>query len=490
MPTNTLSNAADVAVVNKTITDPAAFSRAVLKADIWETQEQLLTALTKYKRIAVKSCHASGKTFTFGLATLWWLARYPDGVVITTAPITRQVERVLWGEIRTSIQRSRSFWPKDAEVLRKEFRLGESNYAIGFATDEGVNFQGYHGRILLIIDEAMGITGDIWEAIEGIRAGGDVTLLAGGNPTVPGGVFYDLFRQGGWYTITMSVFDTPNFQGVSLEKLLTMNDEELDTNVRPYLATRRWAREKYEEWGPDSPQWQSRVMGQFPQQDSASLFNLSDLEWARAYPGEDKGGTVYAGLDVAGEGDNRTVLLLREAGNIIKIHSWNAPDPKMQVAAALEPYRDRLGAVMVDASGMGYHFVMRLQEMGIPAVGIRGEVAASDPNIYLNKRAELYFRLRSWLERHRLVGLTDETLYKQLALIRTRSAESVRGRLAIETKEEMRRRGVESPDYADALVLACAKDSPATLRQPTDSLYGNSPGLRNRTIGLRTMRSR
>jgi hypothetical protein len=89
--------------------------------------------------------------------------------------------------------------------------LGPNRYAIGLSTNEGVRFQGWHGKILIVIDEAPGVRPEIYEAIEGIRAGGDVRVLALGNPTVAGGPFYDAFtiNRDGWSLFTISAFDTP-----------------------------------------------------------------------------------------------------------------------------------------------------------------------------------------------------------------------------------------------------------------------------------------
>lgn len=462
---------ADSDLKQRVLHDPVRFAKGILKSDLWEIQARILRALNTSRRIAVKACHASGKSWVAARAACWWLARYPDGVVITTAPTWNQVERVLWGEIRALVQQTLPFWGKSANLLQTEFKLKDGNYAIGLSTNQGVRFQGFHGRILIIIDEAPGVDPDIWEAIEGIRAGGQVQLLCLGNPVVPGGPFYDAFRgdAGSWYTETISAFDTPNLAGLTLDELLALPEHELDNNVRPYLVTRRWVKEKYQEWGPDSPQWQSRVMGQFPEQDASSLMRLSSLEWAAGQSATDSGGMVFAGVDVAGEGSAETVLYLREGGSILKCLTWQTPDPKLEIVNALEPYLQRLGAVGVDASGLGYHLVNRLREMGIPAVGLRGEVAAGNPDVYFNKRAEMYYRLRELFDKSMIVGLSDAETYKQLALLRTRPPEAVKGKLAIETKEEMRRRGVASPDRADALCYAFAVTKQASIEQARDS---------------------
>src|SRR5262249_12965327 len=141
-------------------------------------------------RTAVKACHASGKTFSAAIAVLWWLARYREGIVLTLAPTLRQVDTVLWDQIQMLAAKSRFPFPP---CNRRELRLGESNYALGVSTDTVTHLQGYHGRILIVIDEAPGIQAQIWDAIEGIMAGGHVHILMLGNPTEPSGPFYAAF---------------------------------------------------------------------------------------------------------------------------------------------------------------------------------------------------------------------------------------------------------------------------------------------------------
>jgi hypothetical protein len=88
---------------------------------------------------------------------------------------------------------------------------------------------------------------EIYEAIEGIRAGGDVKVLALGNTVISSGPFYDAFttNREGWNLISISAFDTPNLQGLTLESLLKLSTEELGNNPVPYLTTREWVKEKY-----------------------------------------------------------------------------------------------------------------------------------------------------------------------------------------------------------------------------------------------------
>jgi hypothetical protein len=148
-------------------------------------------------------------------------------------------------------------------------------------------------------------------------------VLALGNPTVASGPFYDAFsaNREGWKTFTISAFDTPNLAGLSLDQLLSLRDEELDRVDRPYLVTRRWVREKYFEWGPAHALWQARVLGEFPIQGDDALISLVWLERASARDPVDGGGPVHAGLDVAGPGEDETVLVVREGSSILETHA-------------------------------------------------------------------------------------------------------------------------------------------------------------------------
>ena len=298
------------------ILDPVRFTRGCLRQDIWPTQAAILRSLATKRRTAVKACHASGKSFVSAAAVLWWVTRFPDGIVVTTAPTWTQVEKVLWGEIKKAVARSRIAYPP---LNQTELKLGPNNYAIGLSTNEGVRFQGFHGRILIVIDEAPGVLPEIWEAIEGIRAGGDVRVLALGNPTIASGPFYEAFtsNRDGWSTFTISAFDTPNLAGLTLEDLLELPDTELDRNPRPYLVTRRWVREKYREWGPGHPLWESRVLGQFPTQADNALISLAWIEDAARRPIVTTGSQLTAGLDVAGPGEDETVLVVADGPSIL-----------------------------------------------------------------------------------------------------------------------------------------------------------------------------
>jgi len=443
------------------LADPAQFARKILGQQLWSKQEEILASVARWPRTAVKACHASGKTFTAAALALWWITHRKNGIAVTTAPTWTQVERVLWGEIRNAMAGSKREYPK---ANLTSLHLAPNRYAIGLATNEGVRFQGFHGSVLVILDEAPGIQPDIWEAIEGIRAGGDVRVLALGNPTLASGPFYEAFtdHREGWSVITISAFDTPNLAGITLEQLLAMSQEELDRNPRPYLTNRGWVREKYREWGPGHPLWAARVLGNFPEQSDDALFSLAWLEAAKNREAGD-GGEVWAGLDVAGPGESETVLCVRRGSTIVLLQAWSGSDPRGAVVTALRPFQAQLKKLNVDSVGIGYYMAQHLRDQGFKLNEVNVGVPSRDTEKYFNLKAELYWGLRTRAEQGDLAGLADERSIGQLAGIRY--GHNSRGQIVIESKDEARKRGVKSPDRAEAVMLAFAE-----VRRPSEGI--------------------
>lgn len=465
-----IDEAALAARLRPIIADPVKFTRRVLRRDTWGTQSHLLRSIATKRRVAAKACHSSGKSFTAACAVLWWLTRYKKGIVLTTAPTWTQVKKVLWGEIHSAIEGAplvRYILP-NMELNQTELRLGSHNYAIGLSTNEGVNFQGYHGQILIVMDEAPGVRPDIWEAIEGIRAGGDVRVLALGNPVIASGPFYDAFhtQRTGWETVTISAFDTPNLAGLDIDALRALPDEALDENPRPYLTTRRWVREKLDEWGESSPLWQSRVLGQFPSEGEGQLISLAAIEAALVRELPPSGEMPEAGVDVAGPGEDETVVRLRRGPHLLGGDQWTKADPRGELAAFLGDAKRKFGglAVKVDVCGIGYYMARHLADLGFDVVEVNVGESARDREKYANLKAELYWGLRQRFVDGDIAGPMDDLLQGQLTSIRY--GHNARGQVVIESKEDARKRGVRSPDRAEALMLAFAPMSSAACVIP------------------------
>lgn len=461
----------ELALAEEIEADPVFFAREVLGHDPWAVPERIMRAVARPRaRVAVKACHASAKTFTAAEIALWFTLT--GGIVITTAPTWPQVKTLLWREIRAAHEGAP--FPLGGQLNTVEWQVGPQQYAMGLSTNEGVRFQGFHGRVLIVLDEAPGVRPDIFEAIEGIRAGGDVRVLMLGNPTIPSGPFYDAFtrERALWTTLTIDAFDTPNLAGVTVEDLRAIPPDEPDHPLlahepRPYLTTRRWVWEKLHSWTEESPLWQSRVRGRFPAQSEDALLSLAWLEAAGTREVAARDDDEWeAGIDVAGPGEAETVLAIRRGPTLVRLRAWAKPDPRGEVLAELAPYRGRLRRIKVDSVGQGYYFARHLADHGYGGrvVDVNVGSAPTNPERFANYKAELYWALRLRAEAGELAGLTDETAVGQLAGIRY--AQDARGRVVIESKDEAAKRGVPSPDRAEAIMLCYAPAKPRRQQLP------------------------
>ena len=409
------------------------------------------------------------------------LALLLGGDVLTTAPTSDQLTSVLWRQARATVADCRldtSKW----QVNLTSIKLPTGELAEGRSTDQGVRFQGYHARpgsfLLIIVDEAPGVIGDIMDAIGGIEAGGDVRLLLLGNPIVPSGPYYEIFARSlpGWTTHTISAFDNDNLKGLTIEDLLAMPETTggpLDENPRPYLSTRRWVRNAYLQHGADSPYYYSHVLGMFPPESADTLIPLGHLEMAGQIPGgpdawidpndeTNPGEPLVAGIDVAGPGEDETVVVIRQGRVILDVSASTTADSRGWALARLRPWIHKgLVQVNVDEIGQGYYYALHLREqLGQTPIQVIGVNVAERPLTrgaevgFANLKAEAYWRLRERFRDGLVGGLSDQTLREQLATIRYN--EDARGKIRIVGKDDMRRLGLKSPDRAEALMLAFA----------------------------------
>ena len=230
-----------------------------------------------------------------------------------------------------------------------------------------------------------------------MRAGGDVRVLAIGNPTIAAGPFHRAFTadREQWATITISAFDTPNLVGLTPSLLAKMEDDELDANPAPYLTTRRWVREKMDEWGEGSALWESRVLGQFPTQSEDTLIPLGWLERSRSKrTRSNRPGPVWqCGIDVAGPGSDETVMVVRREAEVVSIYSYRDADPRGAVLAQLRAMRaqERGVSCAIDSAGIGYYMARHLEDAGIDVADVNVGKRAYENDRFLNLRAELFW---------------------------------------------------------------------------------------------------
>lgn len=451
MTANAFAIAADLWSTRKRRTsyllDPEAWAEDKLKAFLWSKQREIIQSVVFNRRTAVQSSHGPGKSFIAGMLAAWWIDTHPheEAVVVTTAPTHRQVHGILWEEIRK--QHRRGDLPGRV-LMTDQWYIGESLVGEGRkpADHDDDGFQGTHRRyVLVILDEACGVPENLYTGAESITTNEHCRILAIGNPDNPSGPFADACKpNSGWNVIRISTFDTPNFTG-----------EEVPAPLRDLLPSKEWQESRLKKWGADSPLYLSKVLGQFPESAEDTLIPLS---WVVAAQNRDivprKFDDSKMGVDVARFGADRTTAYHNHGGRIRQILDTSKQATTETAGRVAVLWRElRTSDINVDGVGVGAGVVDMLEEDGYPVNDMQAGGGSSAPTKFLNARAEWYWNLRVAFERGMIdLDPADEDLAAQLSSIRF--THTRRGQIQIESKDGMKKRGMPSPDHADAVMLA------------------------------------
>lgn len=478
--------------------NPVLWAEEELGLVLWSKQKEILTSIAMNKRTAVKSCHSIGKTFLSAVASAWWVSTRDNCIVQATAPTYQQIHALLFEEIRKlHIEHN----------LRGRVTLGDKWQAPitvnGRTTDTLIgegrkpaneNIHGFHGThrpdgVFVIADEGCGIPITIFTGAEAITTASFDRILTVGNPDDPNTEFGRIFREGEklWNLITVSAFDTPNFTGEAEElRARYKGDEKKMAQVERLLSgmpQHQTVADQAEMWGVDSPRYLSKVLAQFPLTSVDSLFSTAEIETGRSNVIEpSKTPFRVLGVDVARYGADRTVAMLNTEGHIEVVGVYTTMDT-MEVAARVHKLAVELDAdqVRVDGVGVGGGVVDRLIALANAAetpyvvVEMTAGARAPDRTLHRNARAYWYDSLKHQLRNGMIdlpvdvKGSDSAQLVQEMTGIRYSYPNGV---MQIEAKEDIRKRGDKSPDFVDALVMACAPIS----YLPNDPLASNRPG--------------
>jgi phage terminase large subunit len=425
--------------------NPIYFLTDVLGVVPWEKQEEIIESVRDNDNTAVASGHGVGKTFISACTTLWFLLCHDQSRVITTAPTNRQVESILWAEIWSLYKNARV--PLGGRLLKTSLNIEEKWFALGLSTDDPDRFQGHHAKhLLLVMDEAPGVDPKIYEAAQGILTQAHSKALLIGNPTSASGPFFDCFKSKLWNTFHISCYDSPAIR---------------DPEGFPSLTTQKWIDERKEHWGENSPMFQSRVLGEFPIEGEDTLIPLNWCEravarWHKNKTAKRLNTHIFLGLDVARYGTNKTVLtdyLPPRVREITKIQRKSTTEAVNMVIQAGITAGAKLQQVTVDDTGVGGGVVDRLRDLKYPVIPINFAQKPADPMHFRYIRDEIYWYLREMFRSNEIEIPPNDDLIAQLSAIKYKiNARS--GRIEIETKDDMRKRGIDSPDEADSVAIA------------------------------------
>lgn len=442
--------------------NPIVFAKEVLRFEPDEWQILALQDLAAESKVAIKSGQGVGKTSLEAIALLWFLTCFPYPRIVATAPTKQQLHDVLWSEVAK--------WQEKSPLLKNILKWTKTYiYMVGyekrwFATARTAtkpeNMQGFHeDNMLFIVDEASGVTDPIMEAILGTLSGENNKLLMCGNPTKTNGTFYDAFYSSRWMY---------QCHTVSSEESQRTNKDNIKSLI--------------DRFGYDSNVVRVRVRGLFPKQEDDIFIALQLLEDAvklEVDPEEKIKGMyipnrIDIGVDVARFGDDNTVIATKLDKVVPELLSRHGQNTMRTVGDIVRIYRDFMEKyleyddyvyVKIDDTGVGGGVTDRLNELKEdPSEGLDKMVvipvnfAKKSPK---SKSARFYDDIVTWmwanvreLMKDKEVKLPDDSVLVGEFSTRKYYFQS-NGKMKLESKEELKKRGLSSPDRADAVALAC-----------------------------------
>lgn len=429
--------------------DPVAFAQDMMGFYPDEWQEKVLRDLASSPRVTVRSGQGVGKTSLEAVAVLWYLCCRPNPKVVCTAPTRQQLYDVLWSEIAKWLSSSKIErllkWTKT-----RVYMVGHEDrwFATARTATRPENMQGFHEEYMLfIVDEASGVVDPIMEAILGTLSGEENKLLMCGNPTKTSGVFHDSHhRDRGDYKV---------HKVSSLDSKRT-NKENIEMLIRKY--------------GKDSDVVRVRVYGEFPKAEPDAFISIDIVEAAMMRDVEPDG-VLEIGVDVARFGDDETVLAARVGLKQVAMDTYNKQDTMTTTGNVVAMARELMSrhkkdkcAVKIDDDGVGGAVTDRLREvvneenLPIEVIDCHNGQAADDAEHYDNWGTESWAYLRDLLKDEEIQLINDNDLVGQLTTRKYKMTS--KGKIRLESKEDMKKRGLRSPDRADAVVLAFVNKGP------------------------------
>lgn len=439
--------------------DPVLFAREVLLFEPDKWQREALMDLAENPKVAIKSGQGVGKSGMEAVALLWFLTCFPYPRVVATAPTKQQLHDVLWSEVSKWQERS----PLLREVLKwtKTYIYMKGHEKRWFATARTAtkpeNMQGFHeDNMLFIIDEASGVADPIMEAILGTLSGGNNKLLMCGNPTKTTGTFYDAFYSSRWMykCHTVSSEDSPRTSKDNIKALI-------------------------DRFGYDSNVVRVRVRGLFPKQEDDVFISLQLLEEAVKLEvnTEDLADSatpqrIDIGVDVARFGDDNTAIAQKIGMEIPPLLIRHGQDTMRTVGDVVRIYKDLMELyptfedyvyVKIDDTGVGGGVSDRLKEVKeeegldkmlvIPVNFAKKAPKAKSARFYDDIVTWMWATVRDLMEAKE-VKLPDDSIL--IGEFSTRKYHFLsNGKQRLESKDDLKKRGLNSPDRADAVALAC-----------------------------------
>lgn len=465
---------------------PIDFIEQRLGETIWSKQKEILQSLMDNKRTSVSACHAPGKSFLAARIIAYWSTVYPAGTtkVISTSTSFRQVKNVLWPHVR----RLQTEHELPGRTIATEWKIGNELVAEGIKPPDNseASLNGYHSpNMLIVVDEAGGIAPSFGRDLEALTTGMNTKMLIVGNPPVDeeGTWFEGVCNSPLYNHIEISAFDTPNFTGEETGQCGSCPPGVPPHPVKDHLVDRDWVEGLRAEFGEDSAFYQARVLAKFPRDNSSKTLPISWLEGAQTPLEFNRNDArIRLGVDIAADGGDEFVIAQADGPEVKVIHrSMGADNENSTVVAGIikdaiqeaELEHQRRGIrdavrVKIDSIGVGWGVVGQLKTwqkervFKAEIIGVNVAEKARDTAKFANQRAEMWWNMRTLIQPNKTEGaeegepdvylVMDMKVLKQLNGPQYTTSSS--GKIQIEKKSDMKARGMNSPDIAEAMLLA------------------------------------
>jgi hypothetical protein len=431
----------------------------VWQADIHDTIGKHLRSRFRHEplKIAVSSGRGIGKSALIAQVSKWAMSTAPDTRVLITANTEDQLATKTWPEVMKWWQMSLDahLWTPTATRIVANLPKHENTWRLDRVTWSENNvdaFRGLHNlgkRMVVIFDEASGIDDKIWEATEGSLTdeGTEMLWLCFSNPSLPSGRFYECFNR-------------------LKHRWVTRNIDSRDVPGTNKAEIARWV----EDFGEDSDYVRVNVKGRFPRSGSRQFIGYDVVAGAQKRECRGTGYKVLA-VDVARFGSNQTVILERQGLKVTVLEKLRGADTSETARRVMYHIMGRdARCCIVDGDGIGGGVVDQIRAE-MPRMGVypntvlaewckkhpwfqlqefHGAATPADAFMYANKRAEAWGKMRDWLKEGDIPA--DAEFEQELTSPEYHLTN--KNQIQLERKEDMEKRGVQSPDIADALAMS------------------------------------
>lgn len=428
------------------------------QADILELIGSRALTAQEALRIAVASGHGIGKTTLVAWIILWFISTRPKAVGVVTANTKNQLTQKTWRELNLWLKRSiHGHWFEWSATRIQHTSHPETWFiaAVPWSEHNSEAFAGLHGEyVLVVFDEASAIADIIWEVAEGAMTTAGALWVVFGNPTRTTGRFRECFGRFRHRWIT----------------------RQIDSRTAK-KANKKQLQQWVDDYGDGSDFVKVRVKGEFPSASSTQFISQDVVDAALARKDVVIRSPRVMGVDVARFGDDQSVILLREGSTVTLIRRYRGL-PLDQFAGHVAQAINELtpDAVFVDGIGVGGGVVDILRGNKFKIDDVVASASPLDARKYANLRAEMWGNMRDWLGKY---GCLPDDRELRDDLVGVEYGFSNTGSIQLEKKDDMKQRGLPSPDVGDALAMTFAR--PVASQAAQDAIMARFAAATSRT---------